>query len=60
MTNLDEGLDFVRALGVSVERVEPDGKCADYDEDAQTLKVCRDLCPGNLRWVTDRVLRLLD
>lgn len=59
MTNLDEGLDFVRALGVDVQHVEPDGNCADYDHDSQTLRICRDLCPGNRRWVTERVLQLV-
>ena len=58
MSNLDEGIAFVRALGIEVEFVEPDGNCAAFNEASRVMTLCRDICPGRQARVLDRMLAL--
>lgn len=37
---------FVQALGVTIEHVEPDGRCAVYDKYNRIAYICRVQCRG--------------
>lgn len=37
---------FVAVLGVTIRRVEPDGKCATYDRFNRIAYVCQNNCMG--------------
>ena len=57
MTHLGEDLEsFVRELGIDVELVDPDGKCARWFEDEKRLRLCNQICPGRRDKVWKKVL----
>ena len=38
--------EFAAVLGVTIRRVEPDGKCATYDRYNRIAYICRNCCMG--------------
>lgn len=56
--NLDEGIAFVRALGVEVRHVEPDGTCATYDRFNRIAYVCRDMCKDRAQVMENLLARV--
>lgn len=56
--NLDKGIDFVRALGVEVRYVEPDGSCATYDRFNRIAYVCQAMCKDERQVMENLLARI--
>lgn len=51
--------EFVAALGVTIRRVDPDGRCATYDRYNRIAYVCRVMCKDGQVVMESLLLRIV-
>lgn len=56
MTERTTTEEFVAALGVTIRRVEPDGRCATYDRYNRIAYVCRVMCRDQGEQIMERLV----